>query len=138
MPYGFHAVPDTDYEYALYQCTGGTSELWRLLAPGVPRRHDFPRTASGERSTGPVPSSKHAVKREGNSYTYEMAIPKAELANLNLAAGTTLGIMLRGGNNDGPHVDFGHDKAATKINGLTLHPYWERCANSNVRWKLVE
>ena len=32
-PYGFHAVPDTDYEFSLYGCEGGKSELWRHLAP---------------------------------------------------------------------------------------------------------
>ncbi len=78
------------------------------------------------------------VKREGNTYIYEMAIPKEELSQLKLAAGTTLGIMLRAGNNSGPHVDFGVDKAVTKRNGLTLHPYWERASNCGVRWKLVE
>ncbi len=67
-----------------------------------------------------------------------MAIPKEELSQLKLAAGTTLGIMLRAGNNHGPHVDFGVNKAVTKRNGLTLHPYWERSSNCGVRWKLIE
>ena len=62
-----------------------------------------------------------------------VAIPEARVA-----AGTTLGLMLRAGNNSGPHVDFGVDKAVTKKNGLTLHPYWERASNCGVRWKLVE
>ena len=34
--------------------------------------------------------------------------------------------------------DFGNDKAATKKNGLTLHPYWERASNCGVRWRLVK
>jgi len=138
VPYGFHAVPDTDYEYALYLCQGGKSELWRHLAPGVPRIHDFPRQPRGKRTTGIVPGAKHAVKLEGNTYTYEAAIPRAELADLELQAGTTVGIMLRAGNNKGPHADFGRDKAITKVNGLTLHPYWERCTNCAVRWTLVD
>jgi hypothetical protein len=137
VPYGFHAVPDTDYEYALYLTNQG-SELWRYLAPGVPRVHDWPRQPKAKKSTGTVPGAKHVVKREGSTYIYEMAIPKEELSQLKLAAGTTLGIMLRAGNNSGPHVDFGADKAVTKNNGLTLHPYWERASNCGVRWKLVE
>jgi hypothetical protein len=137
VPYGFHAVPDTDYEYALYMTAGG-SELWRHLAPGVARVHDWPRQPKAKNSTGPVAGAKHVVKREGNTYLYEVAIPKAELAQLKLAAGTTLGAMLRAGNNQGPHVDFGADKAVTKKNGLTVHPYWERATNCGVRWKLVE
>jgi hypothetical protein len=137
VPYGFHAVPDTDYEYALYITNQG-SELWRYMAPGVPRVSDWPRQPKAKHSTGPVPGAKHVVRREGNTYIYEMAIPKEELSQLKLAAGTTLGIMLRAGNNNGPHVDFGADKAVTKKNGLTLHPYWERASNCGVRWKLVE
>ena len=137
VPLGFHAVPDTDYEYSLYLCKDG-SELWRMLAPGVPRIHDFPRQPRGKRTTGPVTGAKHVVKLDGDVYTYELAIPRAELADLKLQAGTTFGLMLRAGNNKGPHVDFGADKAVTKINGLTLHPYWERGSNCGVRWKLVE
>jgi len=138
VPYGFHAVPDTDYEYALYLCEGGKSELWRHLAPGVPRLHDFPRQPRGTRTTGVVPGAKHAVRLEGTTFVYEMAIPRAELANLKLQAGTTFGLMLRAGNNKGPHVDYATDKAVTKRNGLTLHPYWERSTNCGVRWTLVE
>jgi hypothetical protein len=138
VPQGFHAVPDTDYEYALYLCAGGGSELWRLLAPGVPRQHDFPREPRGPRTTGPVGGARHVVKLSGNVYTYEMALPWEELAQLKLQPGTPFGLMVRAGNNQGPHVDYGTEKAATKINGLTLHPYWERSSNCGVRWTLVE
>lgn len=138
VPYGFHAVPDADYEYALYPCRDGRSELWRLLAPGVPRIHDYPRQPRGKRTTGPVPNAKHVVKREGNIYIYEMAIPKEELAELKLQPGTIFGLMVRAGNSDGPNIDYGTDKAVTKINGLTLHPYWERSPNCGVRWTLVD
>lgn len=138
VPYGFHAVPDTDYEYSLYLCEGGKSEVWRHLAPGVPRIHDFPRQPRGARTTGLVPGAQHAVRLEGSVYTYELAIPREELAALKLAPGTRFGLMLRAGNNRGPHVDFGADKAVTKLNGLTLHPYWERSSNCGARWTLVE
>jgi len=146
VPYGFHAVPDTDYEYSLYLCADGKpgpsgregSELWRHLAPGVPRIHDFPRQPRARPTTGVVAGAQHAVKLEGKVYTYELAIPREELANLKLAPGTTFGLMLRAGNNKGPHVDYGADKAVTKLNGLTLHPYWERSSNCAVRWTLVE
>lgn len=138
VPQGFHAVPDTDYEYALYPVKEGKSELWRLLAPGVPRIHDFPRQLHGARTTGPVPNAKFAVKREGNTYLYELAIPHEELAELSLKPGTTFGLMVRAGNDKGPQVDYGVNKAVTKSNGLSLHPYWERKSNCGVRWTLTE
>jgi len=137
VPYGFHAVPDTDYEYSVYLTDQG-SELWRQLAPGVPRIHDWPRQPRGAKTTGPVAGARHMVKRQVATYLYEAAIPKKELADLKLAAGTTLGVALRAGNSKGAHVDFGADKAVTKRNGLTLHPYWEGSTDCGVRWKLVE
>lgn len=138
VPFGFHAVPDTDYEYAVYPCAGGKSEMWRLLAPGVPRINDWPHQPHGKITTGLVPGAKYAVHCEGNIYTYEMAIPREELKDLKLAAGTTFRLALRAGNNKGPNVDYGADKAATKSNGLTLHPYWERKPSAGVKWTLVE
>lgn len=136
VPQGFHAFPDTDYEYSLYPTDGG-AELWRQLAPGVPRIHDFPRQVRGQRTTGPVPGAKFVVKREGSVYTYEAAIPKTELATMKLAAGTTFGMAWKIGNSGGPSVESGTDKAVCKSNGLTLHPYWERSPNAGVRWTLL-
>ena len=138
VPYGFHAVPDSDYEYSLYLCSDGKSEFWRQLAPGVPRIHDWPRQPRGPKTTGPVPGAKHVVKLDGSVYTYELAIPREELATLKLQPGTTFGLMLRAGNQKGPHCDYGIAKAITKSNGLTLHPYWERSSNCAARWTLVE
>ena len=138
VPYGFHAVPDTDYEYSLYLCSDGKSELWRQLAPGVPRIHDFPRQPRGKVTTGPVPKAIHAAKRDGATYVYEAAIPQTELTKLKLAAGTTFGFAFKVGNSAGPNAESGHDKAVTKINGLTLHPYWERSPSCTVRWTMVE
>jgi hypothetical protein len=137
VPYGFHAVPDTDYEYSLYPCAGGKSELWRQLAPGVPRIHDFPRQVHGQKTTGLVPGSKYVVRREGNIYLYEMAIPRSELSTLRLAPGTTFGLLMRAGNSKGPNIESAQDKAVSKVNGLTMHPYWEPKLNCGVRWVLV-
>ena len=137
VPHGFHAVPDTDYEFSLYGCDGGKSELWRHLAPGVPRMHDFPRQPRGKTTTGVVKGARHVVKRDGSVYLYEMAIPKSELADLKLQAGTSFGFVFKIGNGEGASVEYGKDKAVTKNNGLSLHPYWESHSNCGVRWTLV-
>ena len=110
----------------LYLTTGG-SELWRLPGPRRAARRTTGRASPRPRprpARSPAPSTWSSAR--ATTYIYELAIPKEELAQLKLAAGTTLGVMLRAGNNSGPHVDFGADKAVTKKNGLTLHPYWER------------
>ena len=136
VPYGYHAVPDTDYEYSIYACKDGTSETWRQLAPGVPRIHDFPRQPRGKLTTGLVPGARQVVVRQGNEYFYEVAIPKSELALLKLQTGTTFGFNAKLGNGNGASAEFGHDKAVCKINGLTFHPYWERTPNCAVSWTL--
>ncbi len=138
VPYGFHVVPDTDYEYSIYLCQDGKGEVWRYLAPGVPRIADFPRQPRGKITTGAVKDAQLVVKRTDSGYVYECAIPKAELAQFKLAAGTEFGFVFKIGNSGGAQPEYGHDKAATKQNGLTLHPYWERSPSCGVRWTLIE
>jgi hypothetical protein len=41
-------------------------------------------------------------------------------------------------NNQGPALQFGSEKSATKSNGLSLHPYWESKSSCGVRWALRE
>ena len=136
VPDGFHAMPDTDYELAAYACTDGKSELWRLLAPGVPRGHHYPRQPRAKLDQGPVAGARHVVRREGTVTTYELAIPWAELKHWKPKAGQTFGFTFRVNNNEGPKLTFGADKSATKTNGLSLHPYWEAKPSCGVRWTL--
>jgi hypothetical protein len=138
VPYGFHAVPDTDYEYSLYLCADGKSECWRLLAPGLPRMHDYPRQPRGKLSTGPLKKAKHVVRQDGKVRLYELAIPREEIPELKLRPGATFGFTFTVGNDKGPAIFYGEDKAVTKTNGLTLHPYWEPKPSCGVRWALVE
>ena len=136
VPWGFHAMPDTDYEYSAYACTDGKSELWRILAPGVPRGHYAPRQPRARVDQGAVPKGQHVVKRGGTITIYEVAIPWAELNKWKPQAGQTFGFTFRIGNDKGPALDFGADKGATKTNGLTLHPYWLAKPSCGVRWAL--
>jgi hypothetical protein len=135
VPEFFHAMPDTDYEFGLYACTDGGSELWRLLAPGVPRGHHFPHQARSKIDQGPVPG-QHAVKRDGTVTIYEAAIPWTELLAWQPVAGSTFGFTFRVNNDKGPGLAYGEDKSATKHNGLTLHPYWESKPSCGIRWML--
>ncbi len=138
VPQGFTAWPDTDYEYSAYLCADGKGELWRLLAPGVPRVHDYPRQPKGKLSTGAVPAAQHVVRQDGKVRIYEVAIPKAEIAQLKLQKGTSFGFLFQVGNDNGPSLFSGQDKAVCKLNGLSLHPYWVTSPTCGVRWTLVE
>ncbi len=138
VPAGFTAWPDSDYEYSAYRCTDGKGELWRLLAPGVPRIHDYPRQPKGPVTTGAVKNARHVVKVEGSVRIYELAVPKTEIAALKLQKGTTFGFVFKVGNDQGPSLFSGDKKAVCKLNGLTLHPYWVTSPTCGVRWTLVE
>ena len=136
VPEGFHAMPDTDYEFAAYACTDGGSELWRLLAPGMPRGHHYPRQPRAKFDQGPVQGARHVVRRDGKVTTYELAIPWAELKDGQPKPGKTFAFTFRVNNNKGPALVFGADKSATKTNGLSLHPYWQASPSCGVRWAL--
>ncbi|MDP7253106.1 MAG: hypothetical protein QGF00_26115 [Planctomycetota bacterium] len=138
VPWGFHAVPDTDYEYCAYLCADGKSEVWNLLAPGLPRIHDWPHQPKGKKTTNPTPGARHVVKQNGNVRTYEIALSKANISGLELAAGTSFGFVFRVGNKGGPRIDYGDGKAVTKSNGLTLHPYWQASPSCSVTWRLID
>ena len=136
VPYGFHAMPDTDYEFSAYRCLDGKSELWRLLAPGMARCHYYPRQPRAKFGPGPVAGSRHVVRHSGKVTTYELAIPWSELKRWRPKAGQTFGFIFRVNNNDGPALTFGTDKSAVKTNGLSLHPYWVAKPGCAVRWAL--
>lgn len=138
VPYGFHAVPDTDYEFSAYLCLDGKSELWNLLAPGIPRIHDWPRQPKGKVTTNATPGARHVVKQDGNVRIYEVAIPQQAIRELALKSGTTFGFTFMVGNNKGPKIYYGKKKAVTKTNGLTLHPYWATSPSCDIEWALVE
>ena len=138
VPEGFHAMPDTDYEFAAYRCLDGEAELWRVLAPGLPRGHYYPRQPRAKLDQGPVAAGKCVVTRQGRTTVYELAIPWAELKRWPPKAGQTFGFLFRVNNNDGPKLTFGADKSAVKTNGLSLHPYWEAKPSCGVRWALAK
>jgi len=137
VPYGFHAVPDTDYEFSAYLCADGGSELWNLLAPGIPRIHDWPRQPKGKITTNPTPGSKHVVRQDGDVRIYELAIPRTAISNLDLVAGNAFKFAFHVGNNHGHKIFYGAGKAVTKSNGLTMRPYWQVSSSCEIVWRLV-
>lgn len=138
VPWGFHAMPETDYEFSVSLCADGGSELWNLLSPGMPRMHDWPRQPRGKVTTNPTPGSRHVVRQDGDTRFYEIAIPRDRIADLKLEAGSAFKFVFFVGNDKGPTAAFGGNKAVTKDNGLTMKPYWSASPSADVEWALVE
>jgi hypothetical protein len=57
---------------------------------------------------------------------------------MKLTAGTSFGFAFIIGNNSGPSINYGEDKAVSKGNGLTMHPYWMASPSCGMRWTLTE
>lgn len=54
-------------------------EVWRYLAPGVPRHRYYPTSPRRVHDQGIVKEAKLIIRREGNFYYHEAAIPWSEL-----------------------------------------------------------
>jgi hypothetical protein len=136
LPDNWTAVPDSDYEFALYQCQDGKPELWCLLAPGIPRGHFFPRQERGRLNQYAV-QAECSVQFEDGRTTYRAAIPWSELGGKPWPAGSDVGVTCTFNAADGGTVVFGERSGATKTNGLSMHPYWLPKPSNTLRWTVM-
>jgi tetratricopeptide (TPR) repeat protein len=127
------AYPATDYEYSLYEITGGT-EVWRHKAPGV-RWDDYypfsPLPTNGL-CQQVIPDAKLAFKHdEKNGVWYvECAMPLSELSELKPEPGRQTGFNFM-------ITDIGHwseGRSACKLNVLAFHPYWGGAYSHETQW----
>ncbi|BDI30082.1 hypothetical protein CCAX7_21330 [Capsulimonas corticalis] len=128
MP-GFMAYWDTDYEYALNAVApahGGGTEVWRLYAPGVPRKHFYPRQPKAKIDGGPVESAKLSMTRAGNTRIVELALPWSEipLVRKRLDAHQTIKFSFRVNDNGGPSYELATGRSVSKVNFLAFHNDW--------------
>lgn len=123
------AYPDTDYEFALNQVApehGGGTEVWRLFAPGTPRKHFYPRQPKAKKDGGPVTTGKLEMRREGNTRIVECAIPWSEIPEVRakMQAGQPIKFSFRVNDNDGPAYELANDRSVSKENFLAFHNDW--------------
>ncbi|MGF6848903.1 hypothetical protein QFZ51_004138 [Chitinophaga sp. W3I9] len=131
----------TDYEYALNQVSpeyGGGTEIWRLLAPGLNRKHFFPRQPRSE-GEGPVRNGKLAVRREGNTLITECAIPWSELPEVKAAIDKRQAIKLSFRVNDngapGSCMELAKERSVSKLNARAFHPDWKAHWANEVKFR---
>ncbi|WP_431216227.1 glycosyl hydrolase family 28 protein [Puia sp. P3] len=121
----------TDYEYAMNPVAaqyGGGTEIWRLLAPGLNRKHFFPRQPRSE-GEGPVKNGRLAIHRDGNTVITECAIPWSELPDVKKAMdeGRTVKLSFRVNDNAAPAacMELARDRSVSKVNARAFHPDWK-------------
>jgi hypothetical protein len=126
---------DTDYEYALNPVAaryGGGFEIWRLLVPGMPRKHFYPRQPASPKD-GPVKSGKLMIIHDGGTRIVEAALPWSELPDVKQAldAGRTVKFSFRVNDNGGRTcLELARYRSVSKRNNYTFHCDWvEHWAN---------
>ncbi|MDE1163382.1 MAG: hypothetical protein PW792_15775 [Acidobacteriaceae bacterium] len=136
LPYPAGTMPhfisywDTDYEYALNPVAkqyGGGTELWRLLAPGVPAKSYFPRQPKAAVDQGPVSGAQLVIRREGNLRIVEASIPWAEMPAVHerILAGKTVKFTCRVNDNKGRARELAAERSVSKDNPPTFHDSWQ-------------
>jgi len=121
----------TDYEYALNQVApeyGGGTEIWRLLVPGMPEKHFYPRQPKSP-FDGAVKNGKLAITHEGNTRITECAIPWSELPDVKktLDAGKTIKFSFRINDNGnmGNCMELARERSVSKRNSRAFHASWK-------------
>jgi hypothetical protein len=129
MPH-FITYWDTDYEFALNPVAdqyGGGTEMWRLLAPGMPRKHFFPRQPKSAVDGGPVLKGQLIMRREGNTRIVEAAVPWSEIPEVRrrIQSGHTVKFSCRINDNQGPAHELAAGRSVSKYNNVTFHDDWQ-------------
>jgi len=143
MPH-FMSGADTDYEYFLHAVNtqyGGGTELWRLLCPGMPRKHYFPREPKSPIDMGPVANGQLAIRQEGNTRLVECAIPWEEIPAVRQAldAGRPIKFAVRYCDDQGAIYYSSEKRSVARRNYLAFHGYedWANWSN-DVEFAFVE
>jgi hypothetical protein len=138
---GFMTYQCTDYEYAFNNVAenfGGGTEIWRLSAPGVPRKHFYPRQPKADVDGGPVETGKLVMKREENTRIVEAAIPWTEIPNVKkkLDSGGNIRFTFRVNDNKGPAYEYAANRSASKVNSYCMHNFWEQHWSNEIEFAL--
>ena len=128
LPPRFSVYPDTDYEFALNPVRedyGGGTEIWRLTAPDLPRKHFYPRQpkAKGE---GPVRGGKLVIRQDGNTRMMEAAIPWSVMPEVQREwfAGRPVKFSFRVNDNSSDPLELASGRLVSKRNTLAFHDDW--------------
>jgi len=121
----------TDYEYALNTVApeyGGGFEIWRMLVPGMPRKHFFPRQPKSK-FDGAVKNGKLITRRDGNTLYTECAIPWSEIPDVKnrLDKGEKIKFSFRVNDDGAPAacMELAKGRSVSKKNSRAFHPDWK-------------
>ena len=101
--------------------------MWRLLAPGVPRKSYFPHQPKAPFDQGVVPNGKLVMKHDGDTRIVEAAIPWKEIPDVHkrMLAGHTIKFTCRVNDNKGKPRELATGRSVSKDNPETFHDSWQ-------------
>jgi hypothetical protein len=129
MPH-FITYWDTDYEYALNPVAaeyGGGTEVWRLQAPGMPRKHFFPRQPKSPVDGGAVRGAALVIRRTSDMRFVEASIPWTEMPAVwqRIRAGKTVKFTCRINDNHAQARELAAGRSVSKYNSFSFHDDWQ-------------
>lgn len=133
VPARMVADDDTDYEYAFWGAPDG-GEIWRNSQPGMQLFNFLPRCMP-QGYSGVPKGATTVVKRDGDDTIYEVAIPLADMPELQPAPGKIIKLTFA---LPGSGIKFGLGRSRTRSNGLTLKNTWEADPSCDIRWGFVK
>ena len=119
----------TDYEYTLNTVApeyGGGFEIWRMLVPGMPRKHFYPRQPMSPYD-GAVKDGKLVTRREDNTLYTECAIPWSEIPDVKKAMdkGEKIKFSFRVNDDRANSMELASHRSVSKKNSRAFHPDWK-------------
>ena len=119
------------------------SEVWRLMDPRMRYwHHAYPLNLPPPTQAGIeqdlIPGGRSVVRREGNLWIYEVAIPWAAIPGFTPGVDKKLTFTFLTRNDGGRAVEYTYGKSVSVANCLTFHSTWERKWSNEASWGLVE
>ncbi len=109
-------------------------EVWRLMAPGVPRGNFYPFQTHAQPNQGLVAAAKLVIRREGSTWRYEAAIPWSELAEVKPAPGREIRLSWYVLNDGRRALSWTGGRSACRGPRQTLHPTWQTSEAIETVW----
>ena len=106
LPRGFQCNPDSDYEFSVYNCRDGKSEVFCLLSPGC-RVSVIPHPPRGKLYPHAVKEARSTVVYKDGRIVYRVALPWKSLGIESPQAGLDFGFTFRFNASQGDRTEFG-------------------------------
>ncbi len=158
---GLLTYPDTDFEFEIYPVKYNErrdnaykralgrywqgypeSDVWRLYDPKMTfRHHAYPLNLPSTRQKydqNLVPGAKSTVKRQGDMWIYEVAIPWSQIWEVKPAPGKRVKFTFYTRDRGRTALEYARNKSVSHVQGITFHPTWERNWTNETEWGFIE